>query len=1527
MLNISDAYKNAIMQPMRQFQIKVIINEQEIESKYIKNIKIDEISCSGETISIGDVCSNAFELEMFIPEKAISFDQAKVVIKSGLKLSGKITEWVDLGTYVVNEVSREEYLIKLTGYDAINRLEEIYKPDILFNDKTKFIDVLNDILRQCNIALAAINLDDYKNIIIDHYFENITCKELLGYLAGLMGCNIRINRLNELEFYWYIDSGLSVNETLIYQDSYQETLINEFVINSLTSGDEENTLVCGSGSGISFANPYMTQELLDKIFLKVKGFSYQPCSFKWRGNPGIENSDIVKYKDKNIVIMKQTLVLDGGFSSEIECSGKVEDDVVMKTSSPTEIKLNKLYNTLTDAFKNSTETILGQHGGNLVIDLNDDSKPSGWTIMDTPTLESYTKLWKMSKGGLGYSEDGGKTFKKIAFDLNGNFNADIINTGSINGEMFELDLQTGVIKIGKRDKDGLINNPSFYLNEQGELVIKAFEEIKEELQAKKYLVSLDNSGTILDTPTDIITLSAKVYEGNNDETNNISSISFNWYRVSDESENDKAWNNSHKGKRSITLAPDDVNVNGSFYCEITLPIGTRKTQSITITDNNDIANLGNSFLDVTGSQLVQILNTDGTYSPNWEINNITITPAVLDGLLNVDLSNCDIVFKKIINSSETGLTNGENVSNGILNVSKNIMTKANPAVTYVCYVSYKNTSIKLFTSFSLNVLGKDGADGSDGKDGAVGPQGPTGDDGVSVISITPYFAVNANSTTPPDSGWITAQPVRANGQYLWRKDTTKFSNNTTSTTIPFVITGDKGEDAEPPVTEKTISNDTDNVFELTDSSNAYDAEITHIDGDYNQETTNGFQLSDASKLPTKSQGGATVTNNGDGSFTISGSGNLSENFGLSYYSSPENTRKLLKVGTLKAKVGGVVNPPMFINFITNSGLISSKTLDDNYNFEITQEMLDNGLYFYAGFSGIKDQTIQAGTIKPMLYQDGDGTFEPFTGGVASPNPEYPQDPKFVGDYNEDTQKYDIDFMTSGKNLFNINGNVNVDGYSKEQKTTNTVENGVLTCNVNSNTAHGVGQRLYGLKGKTISVSAKLKSFGEATLGNMYIYESSGTYKVVSNTTALDTVFTINNYTCQTDDIVVAFASGNGTGVQFYDIMVNYGAKFVDYEPFTGFETTALQLNQPLRELPNGVKDTVENGIVTRRVGKITFDGSEMWYKNSGSNSNNWMYYIPMSKTRGKGLCNSLAYETIYVINQGAELENVGFNLDHNVSVMYLNVGYYMEQAGLTNTIANLKTWLQSNPITVWYELATPTTEQITLPTLPAYSPYTMVWTNNDVKSRIDLHYYTMFKGDKGDDGTVHSATAPSDKTKLWFDTTDNLLKYWNGTTWEVTNDFAGDINDMKQNITTEYTSAINQLKESLTTLVEKLQTTTTDNSTLIEQLSSQIVQNSSSISLVTNSIKSITDNISGLATKEEISQWARFENGVLELGASNSPFAVKLSNTELGFYQNGSRIAYLSNQQLNIEYAIVMTKLNVGTFSWNYDATDGLTLT
>lgn len=503
------------------------------------------------------------------------------------------------------------------------------------------------------------------------------------------------------------------------------------------------------------------------------------------------------------------------------------------------------------------------------------------------------------------------------------------------------------------------------------------------------------------------------------------------------------------------------------------------------------------------------------------------------------------------------------------------------------------------------------------------------------------------------------------------------------------------------------------------SNNGID--VAEIDGAYSQETTNGFQLFDASKLPTKSQGGATVTNNGDGSFTINGNDILSGGFIQRYQYTHEETLKLLKVGKLKLKGISQINPVLEIG-ISNSSTgawVSGKRMDttEKQEFDITLDDLNNPNYvLMIRFRGDNDSKIKANIIKPMLYQDGDGTWEPFTGGIASPNPEYPQEPKFVGDYNEDTQKYDIDFMTSGKNLFNINGNVNVDGYSKEQKTTNTVENGVLTCNVNAARNHGVGQRLYGLKGKTISVSAKLKSLGEATIGNIYVYESSGGYKAVSNTTALDTVFAINNYTCKTDDIVVAFAGTGGTGVQFYDIMVNYGAKFVDYEPFTGFETTTVELNQPLRALPNGVKDTIENGVVTRRVGVVTFDGSsdEAWKEYTGSTKTVHTYMINLDKPRGinDAICDKLVY-----IQDCWEK-----NIEFSYSTFAVGRGFYLNTNGEISTVDLFKTWLQSNPITVWYELATPVTEQITLPTLLSWYSYTNAWVETELQpSFVEWH--------------------------------------------------------------------------------------------------------------------------------------------------------------------------------------------------------------
>ena len=509
------------------------------------------------------------------------------------------------------------------------------------------------------------------------------------------------------------------------------------------------------------------------------------------------------------------------------------------------------------------------------------------------------------------------------------------------------------------------------------------------------------------------------------------------------------------------------------------------------------------------------------------------------------------------------------------------------------------------------------------------------------------------------------------------------------------------------------------------SNNGID--VAEIDGAYSQETTNGFQLFDASKLPTKSQGGATVTNNGDGSFTISGSGNLSEQFSLYYELTHEETLKMLKVGKITLNQnGGDTTPYVVVQLLKTGGGAWFQLNKSIQSVNITQEMLqDIGCVLRALLYGANGAAIQTGTIKPMLYQDGDGTFEPFTGGIASPNPEYPQEPKFVGDYNEGTQKYDIDFMTSGKNLFDFN-------YLKN----NYVIRGTKTYTENSITLTSTGDDCYDnsfssntnfripvLPNKQYTLMLRKTN---NVAGVMYIFPYTKNNVMHKQTISTNISYTGNiayTFTTPQDCYYVNFRVGiasSGNTCTFSDFMVLYGTHTWDdvteFIPFQGFETTTVELNQPLRELPNGVKDTIENGIATRRVGEIIFDGSsdESWKEYTGSTKTVHTYMINLDKPRGinDAICDKLVY-----IQDCWEK-----NIEFSYSTFAVGRGFYVNTNSEISTVDQFKTWLQSNPITVWYELATPTTEQITLPTLSSWYPYTNAWIETELQpSFVEWH--------------------------------------------------------------------------------------------------------------------------------------------------------------------------------------------------------------
>ena len=165
-----------------------------------------------------------------------------------------------------------------------------------------------------------------------------------------------------------------------------------------------------------------------------------------------------------------------------------------------------------------------------------------------------------------------------------------------------------------------------------------------------------------------------------------------------------------------------------------------------------------------------------------------------------------------------------------------------------------------------------------------------------------------------------------------------------------------------------------------------------------QVQTKGYQLFDASEVKPASMGGASVTANSDGSYTVSGTGRLTKDFWIGGGYSHDEVMKLFKVGKLTVSAKATM-PRVYFSLSGSKGKHFEIYAGETVN--ITKEMLeDTNLSAGFGIYGSTSKEIIPGTVKPMVYQDGDGTWEPYTGGKPSPSMEYKQDPESSGDSGE-----------------------------------------------------------------------------------------------------------------------------------------------------------------------------------------------------------------------------------------------------------------------------------------------------------------------------------------------------------------------------------------------------------------------------------------------------------------------------------------------------------------------------------------------
>lgn len=179
------------------------------------------------------------------------------------------------------------------------------------------------------------------------------------------------------------------------------------------------------------------------------------------------------------------------------------------------------------------------------------------------------------------------------------------------------------------------------------------------------------------------------------------------------------------------------------------------------------------------------------------------------------------------------------------------------------------------------------------------------------------------------------------------------------------------------------------------------------------------------------------------------------------------------------------------------------------------------------------------------------------------------------------------------------------------------------------------------------------------------------------------------------------------------------------------------------------------------------------------------------------------------------------------------------------------------------------------------------------------YQWSKYKGDDGKDGTdgaIKSETPPDDKTKLWYDTVNNVLKYWGGEKWVEA--YTGDIEDAKD--------AAGNAQESANTAISSVNNINTS----LEKYKNE----------VRAEFKNTVTYVDGKT--EVIDTWVRQgSDGVtpfLELGGTSNDLKARLTNSRLGFYEGDKGLAYFGNEKAYMPVAEVddlsVKKASVGNY-------------
>ena len=360
MIATSDKYKTAVSKSGRHFQLKIDIAGTEYTG--IKSFKLKGGTNSSEQITFGDAVSSYIEFILTDVPKNTILKGRQAIPYIGLELDDGTVEWIKKGVYNLEKPVRSGEFIKLTAYDNFALCYKGFFTALSGNQKIAVI--LQEQCKKIGIEYAG-GADDvtYK---VDS-LQGLTILEAVSVLAAYCGKNAIMDKDGKLRLVWYTDAGLTISPSR-FADPLEMDEEDTFINRLDCTIDEEHSVSAGTGVGIYFSCPGMTQERITVLYNRIKGFTYRAAKLNWRmAQPDVEAGDLVRVMDNAgnayvIPLMDYEFNCDGGFYGAIQSKGKTEQEQDTGYKGPLQTKVDRTYSDLVSTKQVITDKITAFEG-------------------------------------------------------------------------------------------------------------------------------------------------------------------------------------------------------------------------------------------------------------------------------------------------------------------------------------------------------------------------------------------------------------------------------------------------------------------------------------------------------------------------------------------------------------------------------------------------------------------------------------------------------------------------------------------------------------------------------------------------------------------------------------------------------------------------------------------------------------------------------------------------------------------------------------------------------------------------------------------------------------------------------------------------------------------------------------------------------------------------------------------------------------------------------------------------------------